>query len=131
MKKFLLILFVFLFGSVCAEENLQPINQNLSTMPQNVSFENCIKFFDVNKEKLFFLTLSSINANKYNTDEIQTANGYIIFTANRRKFLATVAGVDSLNSVLKITPCNNIYNFAPYILENIFKYIELNSKGNS
>ena len=131
MKKILLILLVFLLGTAYAEENLQPINKSISTAPQNVSIENCIKFFEVDKEKLFYLTLSSINANKYNTDEIQTTNGYIIFTANRRKFLATIAGVDSTNSVLKITPCNNVYNFTPYILENIFRYIDANLKGMS
>ena len=72
------------------------------------------------------MTLASISANKFSIDEIQTANGYIIFTANRNKYLATIAKVDNSNSILKITPCNNIYNFPPGIITNTFKYIELN-----
>lgn len=121
MKKFFfLILSLFLINPVFAEET-QPI-----TVPQNISFQNCTKIFAVNKEKLFYLTLASISANKFNIEEIQTANGYIIFTANRNKYLATTAGVDNTNAILKITPCNNLYKFPPGIIINIFKYIDLN-----
>ena len=96
------------------------------TQPQNISFENCTKMFSVNKEKLFYLTLGAITANKFSIDEIQTQNGYIIFSAVNNKYLATVAGIDSDNSILKITPCNEIYFFQPGILLGMFKYIELN-----
>ena len=116
-----------------AAENVQQIEnkqvqniQNPLTTPQNIMFENCKKIFNVNQEKLFYLTLSSISANRFNIEEIQTANGYIIFNANRKKYLATIAKVDNSNSILKITPCNNVYNFPPGILLNMFKYIDLN-----
>lgn len=105
----------------------QPIPANSPvTVPQNIMFENCTKIFAVNKEKLLYLTLSSLSANRFLIDEVQTANGYIIFTVNKNKYLATIAGVDSANSILKITPCNNVYNFPPGILLNTFKYIDLN-----
>ena len=120
MKKFLLILSLFFVPFVFAEESA-PI-----TTPQNIAFENCTKIFAVNKEKLFYLTLGSLSANRFTIDEIQTSNGYIIFTANRNKYLASVAGVDSANAILKITPCNNVYNFPPGIVTNTFKYIDLN-----
>ena len=96
------------------------------TQPQNISFERCSKLFALKKEKLFYLTLSAITANKFSIDEIQTQNGYIIFSAANNKYLATIAGIDSDNSILKITPCNNIYFFPPGIFIGIFKYIELN-----
>ena len=96
------------------------------TQPQNIAFENCTKMFAVNKEKLFYLTLGAISANRFEVDEIQTINGYIIFTAAKNKYLATVSGIDSANSILKITPCNNIYFFPPGILINMYKYIDLN-----
>ena len=96
------------------------------TTPQNISFEDCTKIFGVNQEKLFYLTLASISANRFNIDEIQSANGYIMFSANRNKYLATVSRVDKTNAILKITPCNNVYNFPPGILTNTFKYIDLN-----
>ena len=96
------------------------------TQPQNIAFENCTKMFPVNKEKLFYLTLSAVTANKFSIDEIQTQNGYIIFSAANNKYLATVAGIDADNSILKITPCNEIYFFPPGIFLGMFKYIELN-----
>ena len=82
--------------------------------------------FTVNKEKLFYLTLSAISANKFSIEEIQSENGYVIFSAAKNKYLATIAGIDSENAILKITPCNEIYYFQPGIIINMFKYIELN-----
>lgn len=120
MKKILIFLSLLFIPFVLADETI-PI-----TAPQNIAFENCTKIFAVNKEKLFYLTLASLSANRFTVDEIQTANGYMIFTANKNKYLATIAGVDSLNSILKITPCNNVYNFPPGIVLNTFKYIDLN-----
>ena len=134
MKKLLVILgLIFFMGSVNAEETAQ-MNQttqpkpvvNPLTVAQNVMFENCTKIFGVNQEKLFYLTLASISANRFNIDEIQSANGYIIFSANKNKYLATVSKVDKTNAILKITPCNNVYNFPPGVITNTFKYIDLN-----
>ena len=99
---------------------------NPLTVSQQIMFENCTKIFGVNQEKLFYLTLASISANRFNIDEIQSANGYIIFSANRNKYLATISKVDKTNAILKITPCNNVYNFPPGVLLNTFKYIDLN-----
>lgn len=103
----------------------QPVQPSITT-PQNIMFENCSKMFATNKERLFYLTLSAVSANKFAVDEIQSANGYIIFTVANKKYLATIAGIDNSNSILKITPCNNVYFFPPGILINMFKYIELN-----
>ena len=124
MKKSLLISALFLVLPTFAAE-IPAVNQTATT-PQNIMFSNCTKIFAVNKEKLFYLTLASLSANRFMIDEVQTANGYVIFTVNRNKYLATVAGVDNTNSILKITPCNNVYNFPPGILLNTFKYIDLN-----
>ena len=105
---------------------VQQVQQPPITQPQNIAFEACTKMFAVNKEKLFYLTLGAITANKFSVDEIQTYNGYIIFSVANNKYLATVAGIDAVNSILKITPCNDIYFFPPGILINMFKYIDLN-----
>ncbi len=82
--------------------------------------------FSTDKEQLFYLTIGAINANKFTIEEIQSYSGYIIFTAARHKYLATISGVDKDNSIIKITPCNNIYYFQPGIISNIFKFIEIN-----
>lgn len=94
--------------------------------PQKVDFNICNKFFKLNNQKLFYLTLSGINANRFQIDEIQTKSGYILFTAAKKQFLASVIIVDPKNSMLKITPCDNYYYFPIGIVQNMYKYIELN-----
>ena len=130
MKLRVLVLASLLSISIAFAETAGVVSQPNSTPPitqsQNVDFENCTKMFPVNKEKLFYLTLGAVTANKFSIDEIQTQNGYIIFSAVNNKYLATIAGIDSDNSILKITPCNEIYFFQPGILLGMFKYIELN-----
>ena len=96
------------------------------TQPQNIAFEDCTKMFGVNKEKLFYLTLGAVTANRFAIEEIQTSNGYIIFTAANNKYLATIAGIDGSNSILKITPCNDIYFFPPGVILGMFKYVGMN-----
>ena len=129
MKKLFLILLLTSVMPVLAEENVMPaVNQPL-TVAQNILFEDCTKIFKINQEDLFYLTLGAVSANRFTIDEMQTANGYIIFTANKNKYLASTAKVDNKNSILKITPCNNVYNFPPGIISNMFKYIELNEKS--
>lgn len=130
MKLRVLILASLLSISIVYAEATGVVSQPNSappvTQPQNVDFESCTKMFPVNKEKLFYLTLGAVTANKFSIDEIQTQNGYIIFSAVNNKYLATIAGIDSDNSILKITPCNEIYFFQPGILLGMYKYIELN-----
>ena len=127
---FLLFLFFILFiNTSCAETLMQMPQPTASipiTQPQNISFENCTKMFAVNKEKLFYLTLGAVTANRFGIEEIQTSNGYIIFTVANNKYLATIAGIDANNSILKITPCNNIYFFPPGVILGIFKYVGMN-----
>jgi hypothetical protein len=111
----MLILFLLALPVVAAE--LPP------TTPQNVSFSECTRGFKIPPEKLFYLAIAGISANRFSIQEIQSKNGYILFNAANKEFLATV----SKNSLLKITPADNSYYFAPGIVLNIFKYIELNS----
>ena len=130
MKMRVLVLASLLSMSIAFAETTGVVSQQTSappiTQPQNVDFESCTKMFPVNKEKLFYLTLGAVTANKFSIDEIQTQNGYIIFSAVNNKYLATIAGIDADNSILKITPCNEIYFFPPGIFLGMFKYIELN-----
>lgn len=69
--------------SVYADEVL-----NLSTLvtPQEVSFNTCTKFYSMPADKLFYLTMASINANRFSIDEIQSKTGYILFTAVTNNF---------------------------------------------
>lgn len=111
--------------------SLPPIASGIATpavppvAPQPVVFGVCTKFFKMDSQKLFYLTLASVNANRFKIDEIQSQSGYILFTAAQKQFLATVITVDSKNSMLKITPCSNVYFFPVGIVQNMFKYVEL------
>lgn len=105
----------------------QPVTTAQPTQPQPVDFGLCSKFFKLDSNKLFYLTLASVNANRFEIKEIQSKSGYIFFIVAQRPFLASVIKVDSKTSMLKITPCNNIYFFPVGIVQNMFKYIELNT----
>ena len=130
MKMRVIILVCLLSINAVFAEPVQTTGQQPATppitQPQNISFENCTKMFATNKERLFYLTLSAVTANRFSIDEIQSNNGYIIFSAVNNKFLATIAGIDADNSILKITPCNDIYFFPPGVFLGMYKYIELN-----
>jgi len=121
-----LVFFTFIFISCGALFANEPINMSTLVTSQNVSFETCNKLFNIPAEKLFYLSISSINANRFQIDEIQSKTGYILFTAVNKQFLASIVKIDNTKSILKITPTNNLYYFPPGIVLNIFKYIEVN-----
>ena len=130
MKMRVVLIVLFLINITCcyADPAQQTTQQNaiLITQPQNINFENCSKMFAVNKEKLLYLTMGAVNANRFAIEEIQTSDGYIIFTAAGNKYLATISGIDASNSILRITPCNDIYYFQPGIILGMFKYVGMN-----
>lgn len=101
--------------------------QSSSNQPQQVDFGACNKRFRLDGQKLFYLTLAGISANHFEIQEIQSKSGYVLFCANQKQFLASVIPIDSKTSLLKITPCSNIYNFSIGIVQNMFRYIELNA----
>ncbi len=125
--KFLLCILMLLLSSYVpvysAGEQL-----SLSTLitAQNVSYENCTKVFNTDNVSLFHLTLAAINANRFTVDEVQSKNGYILFTAVNKQFLAMVSNVNTNQGILRITPADGNYFFQPGIVLNIFKYIEVN-----
>jgi hypothetical protein len=121
--KFLFVLLLLLFLPAFAED--------VSTMsalitPQNVDFKSCTRTYIMPAEKLFYMAMASANANRFNIEEIQSKTGYILFTAAGKQYLASVVKVDNTHTLLKITPTNNNYFFAPGIVSNFFRYIDLN-----
>ncbi len=135
MRKAILFLICFCFlGRACAYGASAPVTlqaqQTLTAaqavQPQAVDFGLCRKIFKIDAQKLFYLTLAGINANRFTIDEIQSKSGYVLFTVAKKQFLANVISVNAENSMLKITPCDNIYFFPVGIVQNMFKYVELN-----
>lgn len=116
-------------GAEGASVNTAPkvvTQQPAPIQPQPIDFALCNKIYRIDAQRLFYLTLSGVNANRFTIDEIQSKSGYILFTVVKRQYLASVLTIDAKTSMLKITPCDNIYYFPVGIVQNMFKYIELN-----
>ena len=147
MKKILLILIIFIScyqSALCTQITTNTVNNTQTApitsikpismadsaaspvQPQAVDFVVCTKFYKIDCQKLFYLTLAGINANRFSISEIKSLTGYVVFTAAQNQFLAMIIKVDDQNSMLKIIPCNNTYYFPVGIVQNMFKYVELN-----
>ncbi|MCM1009305.1 MAG: hypothetical protein NC390_00315 [Fusobacterium sp.] len=123
-----LLLFLMLFVPLCAnaEEPETPLALQLVT-PQNIDFSKCVQTFNFPVEKLFYMSILSLNANRFEIEELQSKMGYILFKAAGKPFLMSVIKVDAEHSMLKITPADNVYHFPYGVVYNIYKYIELNA----
>ena len=121
MKNFknLLFIFAFLLIGQSAFANSAPIVAS-PVQPQSIDFNICNKYFKLDNKSLFYLTMTGINANKFTINEIKSKNGYILFTVAQKQYLASVIKVDSKNSLLKITPCDNKYYFPSRVVQNLF-----------
>ena len=121
----LILAVVMLFG--CAAANAEDVvDLSALTTSQNVKYQDCIKVFNTDNVHLLYLTIASINANRFRVDEIQSRSGYVLFTAVGKQFLASISNVNTNQGMLKITPTDDNYFFQPGVVLNIFKYIELN-----
>lgn len=121
--------FFILCMTVCTlpVKSAEVMSMSTIVTPQHIDTEQCCKLFKMPAEKLFYLTISSVNANKFTVEEIQSTSGYILFNAVGKQYLASIIKLDNNRSVLKITPADNIYYFQPGIVLNLFKYIDVNS----
>ena len=122
----LFITAVFLLIPSAVLPQTQSVSLSTLVTVQNVPFEDCTHVFNMSAENLFYLTIASINANRFQIDEIQSKTGYILLNAVNKEFLASVVKFDNKTSLLRITPTNNVYYFQPGIVLNIFRYIDLN-----
>ena len=125
---------LFLFSILCLIFISMPVytQDNITSLvtPQNVDFRICTKIYNMSENKLFYMAIASANANNFTVNEIQSKTGYILFTAAGKQYLASVVKINSKDSMLKITPVNNNYYFAPGIVLNFFKYIDINLSTN-
>lgn len=109
-----------------AEGSDEQANMTALVTPQNVDFKICTRTYIMPAEKLFYMAIAAAKENKFTVDEIQSKTGYILFTAVGKQYLASIMKVDNTHTILKITPTNNNYFFAPGIVLNFFRYIDLN-----
>jgi len=126
MARIIKILLISLFLLIPFQVKSEELSLSTLVTVQNVPFEYCTKIFNTDAESLFYLTIASINANRFRIDEIQSKTGYVLFNAVNKEFLASVIKIDNKHSLLKVTPTNNVYYFQPGIVLNLFKYVEIN-----
>ncbi len=124
--KFVLILLLIFFGVGSVEVLAEELSIHQLTTPTNMEFADCTKSYNLPAENLYYLTVDSITANRFEIKELQSKMGYVLFKAANKEFLATVAYYGPNKSILKITPANGQYYFAPGIVLNVFKFIDLN-----
>lgn len=127
IKYLFILLAVCSFGIFANAAAAEELPLSVLITPQTVAFENCTKQYNLPPEKLYYLTLGSINANRFEVIELQSKTGYILFKAVGKDFLASIVKLGTQKSMLKITPTNGNYYFAPGIVTNMFKYIDLNA----
>lgn len=131
MKKVLMLFLMILFCVVPVMAEDSPAAQLAElelVTPQNIDFAKCVKTFNFPVEKLFYLSISAINANHFQIEELQSKMGYILFRAANKNFLMSVVKVNADHSMLKITPADNVYFFPYGVVYNIYKYIDLNAE---
>ena len=121
-----LILAIFMLFCPLTVKAEEMVDLSALTTSQNVKYSDCIKVFNTDNVHLLYLTIASVNANRFKIDEIQSRSGYVLFTAVGKQFLASISNVNTNQGMLKITPTDDNYYFQPGIVLNIFKYIELN-----
>ena len=99
IKLFFITVLMLVMGSVAvfAEDGMP-----LSTLvtPQSIDYNICTRNYILTPEKLFYMALASINANRFTIDEMQSKTGYILFTAVNKQYLASVVGLPRCNTLL-------------------------------
>ena len=133
VKKFLLLFCtIFAFASCVGAEDLMietsPAAMQELVTPKKIDFSACTKVYNFPVEKLFYMGILAINANRFEIEELQSKMGYILFKGANKTFLMSVIKVDGEHSMLKITPADNIYVFPYGVVYNIYKYIDMNAE---
>jgi len=124
MERIIKVFFILVLA-VCPW--MQAFGDTAQTQTRMATTTDCIRTFPVGFEKLYYLALAGMNQYNYKIKEMQTKSGFIIFTDNNNKtFLASIIYVSSTKSMLKLTPCDNTYNFTVHTPTNMFNYIEAN-----
>ena len=77
-----------------------------------------------------YIYLSSSRVYADSSNPITEDSPRLLDVCMDKEFLATIVKLGVNKSMLKITPTNNNYYFAPGIVLNIFKYIDLNLNEN-
>ena len=88
------------------------------------TFEECYKIFPVDADNLYMASLNVLSNNsRFEISEIQTKNGYILFSTNGKYYLLTVTKRYKNQSEVKVLPQNSDYTQGSSIAVNIFNLL--------
>lgn len=91
------------------------------------NIKDCLRTYSISSDKLFYVALSAITNSNYKILEIQSNSAKVLFQAESKEFLLSVARQDNQRSLIKIAPANNSYIFPNTIVKRIYSYIDLNA----
>lgn len=111
MKKLIIVLSIFF---------------SLSALALN---SECYKIFSQNPDTLFMSAISAINSSsKFNLSEIQSKNGYILFSYGSKFYLLTLTKKYQNHTEIKILPQNSNYSDDNEVAKMLFSLIDYQLK---
>ena len=91
--------------------------------------DECYKIYPVDADNLFMASLNVLSSsNKFEISEIQTKNGYILFSTGAKYYLLTVTRRYKNQSEVKILPQNSDYSQGSTIAASIFGMLDYETK---
>jgi len=87
--------------------------------------DECYKIYPKDADTLFMSAISAIASNsKFEISEIQTKNGYILFSYGAKYYLLTLTKRYKNQTEIKVLPQNSEYNQGSMVTQTIFSLID-------
>lgn len=91
--------------------------------------ENCYKIYPKDADSLFMSSISAVGGNNsYAISEIQSKNGYILFSHGSKYYLLTLTKRYQNQTEVKVLPQNSDFSEGCSVAQNIFNLIDLKLK---
>ena len=92
--------------------------------------DECYKIYPVDADDLFMASLNVLSNNsRFEISEIQTKNGYILFTTGSKYYLLTVTRRYKNQSEVKVLPQNSDYSQGSGVASAIFTLLNDETKS--
>ncbi len=90
---------------------------------------NYYKLYPIAADNLYMIALSALSSNdRFNVVEIQTKNGYILFSANSKFYLLTVTKRYQNQTEIKVLPQNSDFSDTLETVKSVFTMIDIETK---
>ncbi|MBR2068862.1 MAG: hypothetical protein IJ877_03775 [Candidatus Gastranaerophilales bacterium] len=98
----------------------------LLSLPVNAGvLDECYKIYSVDADNLYMSALNVLSSNgRFEISEIQTKNGYILFSTGSKYYLLTVTRRYKNQSEVKVLPQNSDYSQGSSVASAIFNLLD-------